>query len=101
MRTFLPFGPLGRACSAACYAPDELVGQCLLKLGILCVATVFPAGERSDQCGPEDGVGGVAGVADRGLVGGGALVEDLSKWRGELRVLGGHQGSLSPGGPPT
>jgi hypothetical protein len=86
-------GPLGRACSGACDAPDELVCQCLLKLGILCVAAIFPAGEHRDQCGPEDGVGGVAGVADRELVGGGALVEELLKWRGELRVLRGHEGS--------
>jgi hypothetical protein len=89
----LPFDPLGRACSGACDAPDELVCQCLLKLGILCVAAIFPAGERSDHCSPEDGVGSVAGVADRELVGGGALVEELSKWRGELCVLRGHEGS--------
>ena len=89
----LPFDPLGRACSGASDAPDELVGQCLLKLGILCVAAIFPAGERSDQCSPEDGVGSVAGVADRELAGGGALVEELSKWRGERRVLRGHEGS--------
>jgi hypothetical protein len=88
-----PFDPLVRACSGACDAPDELVGQCLLKLGILGVAAIFPAGEVSDHCSPEDGIGGVAGVAERELVGGGALVEELSKWRGELRVLGGHQGS--------
>jgi hypothetical protein len=48
----LPFDPLGCACSGACDAPDELVGQCLLKLGILCIAAIFPAGERSDQCSP-------------------------------------------------
>ena len=40
----LPFDPLGHACSGASDAPDELVGQCLLKLGILCVAAIFPAG---------------------------------------------------------
>jgi hypothetical protein len=89
----LPFDPLGRACSGACDAPDELVGQCLLKLGILCIAAIFPAGERSDQCSPEDGVGSVAGVADGELAGGGALVDELSKWRGELHVLRGHEGS--------
>src|ERR1700739_187516 len=89
----LPFDPLGLAGSGACDAPDELVCQCVLKLGILRVAAVFPAGECSDHRGPEDGVGSVAGVADRELVGGGTLVEDLSKWRDELRVLGGHQGS--------
>src|SRR5580693_9131495 len=87
----LPYDPLGRACSGTCDAPDELVCQCLLKLGILGVAAIFPAGERSDQCSPEDGVGGVAGVADRELAGGGALVEELSKWRGERRVLRGHE----------
>jgi len=27
------------------------------------------------------------------LAGGGALVEELSKWRGERRVLRGHEGS--------
>src|SRR6266852_5909474 len=93
-----PLAPLGRACSGACDAPDELVCQCLLKLGILCVAAIFPAGERSDQCSPEDGVGGVAGVADRELAGGGALVEELSKRRGERRVLRGHEGPQSSGG---
>src|ERR1700694_1565378 len=94
----LPFDPLGRACSGTCDAPDELVCQCLLKLGILCVAAIFPAGEHSDQCSPEDGVGSVAGVAERELGSGGALVGELSKWRGEECVLGGHQGSESSGG---
>src|SRR6266704_1241396 len=95
----LPFGSVGaRACSGACDAPDELVCQCLLKLGILCVAAIFPAGGRSDQCSPEDGVGSVAGVADRELAGGGARVEELSKRRGERRVLRGHEGSQSSGG---
>src|ERR1700716_1178757 len=84
--------------SGTCDTPDELVCQCLLKLGILCVAAIFPAGEHNDQCSAQDGVGSVAGVAERELVGGGALVEELSKWRGELRVLGGHQGSQSSGG---
>src|SRR5260221_12011875 len=56
-----PLAPPWRACSGACDAPDELGGQCLLKLGILCVAAIFPAGERGDQCSPEDGVGRVAG----------------------------------------
>src|SRR5260370_18121944 len=88
-----PLAPLGRAWSGACDAPDELVGQCLLKLGILGVAAVFPAGERGDQRGAEDGVGGVAGVAGRELAGGGALVEEFPKWRGERRVLRGHEGS--------
>src|SRR5258707_8524328 len=94
----LPFGPLGRAWSGACDAPDELVCQCLLELGILCVAAIFPAGEGSDQRGPEDGAGSVAGVAGRELAGGGALVEELSKRRGERRVLRGHEGSQPSGG---
>jgi hypothetical protein len=41
-----------------------LVGQCLLKLGILGVAAIFPAGEHNDQCSAQDGVGSVAGVAE-------------------------------------
>src|SRR3984885_9689042 len=84
---------LGRVCSGACDAPDELVCQCLLKLGILCVAAIFPAGQRGDQCSPEDCVGSVAGVADRELAGGGALVEEFPEWHGERRVLRGHEGS--------
>src|ERR1700730_4321932 len=94
----LPYDPLGRACSGTCEAPDEFGGKGLLKIGILGVAAIFPAGEVSDHCSPQDGVGSVARVAERELVGGGALVEELSKWRGELRVLGGHQGSQSSGG---
>src|SRR5260370_22693670 len=68
----LPFGPLGRACSGARDAPYEVVWQCLLKLGILRVAALFPAGERGDQCKAEEGAGGGAGVAGRELAGGGA-----------------------------
>src|SRR5260370_39488634 len=68
-----PFGPLGRAWSGARDAPDELVCQCLLKLGILRVAAIFPAGERGDQCSAEEWVGGGAGVAGRERAGGCAL----------------------------
>lgn len=43
----------GALIQARATLPDELVWQCLLKLGILCIAAIFPAGEGGDHCSPE------------------------------------------------
>jgi hypothetical protein len=70
-----------------------LVGQSPVKLGIVSVAATFPASERRDQHGPEDGIRGITGIADREVARGGALVEKCAKWCGERRVLRGQDRS--------